>query len=1103
MSRKRRISPLTAAVTTALALATAFPPGLPSAVADDGTAPNSRPPAAAKGTPARTLTLITGDRVLLNEDGRVLGTTPAEGRRSVPVQISESDGHSYVIPADVEPLIAQGRIDRSLFDATELARPEYTDLAGTGLPLIVTYTKADPAVRGRLQARSSEPVRDLKAVEGDALVVEPQSTAAAWSALTDTSDGVSELAPGVESVGLDGVVEAALDVSVPQIGAPQVWEKGYDGTGVKIAVLDTGIDAGHPDVKDKIVAQQNFTGEADTDDHNGHGTHVASTAAGTGAASDGRYRGAAPGADLLIGKVLNSSGSGLTSEIVAGMEWAVEQGADVVNMSLGAPDEFGTDPLEETVDALSDRALFVVAAGNSGPAAGSLRSPGVAEGALTVGAVDKQDALASFSSRGPRIEDGGVKPDLTAPGVDITAASAAGAPPTGEEPRPAYAAMSGTSMASPHVAGAAALLAQARPDWTGRQIKSALVGSATPGDHGVYEQGTGRVDLVRATEQTVAAEPASLNFGAVPWPHTDDEPLTRTLTYRNDGESPVDLALDAGATAPSGGAAPAGFLTLSADRITVPAGGTADVVVTVDTRIGGDTTGAYSVAVTATGAGQTVRHVGGVERAAHTFDVTFKAVGRDGSTPGAFDWAGYLTGIGTDVFELVAGEDGTGTVRVPAGDYTVVGKTFSRPDDGGLGIDYLIAPKLTVDKDMTIEIDARRARPIDVTVPDPDAVGYSSFMATTARSGDATTTTSVGLGSNLANVRAAQLGASPEPGEVTSRFMSHWQSGDTQFHVTDTLKDGFYNGHTQHVTWRDLAKQTVRLGSPVAGAVGLTWTLPPDDSFGAVGFYSDLPSTRTIYLQGGRRWGVYTQQLDDAYDPQAEYHLPRRRYEAGSSGTSTMNTGVFGPALVGEGAGLVRDGDTLTGRITPFADGEGHLGASVYDPKSASTTVYRDGRQLATAADVLDAVDFELPPGRAKYRVVTTVGRAGTGVSPVSSTVTWQAEFTSARTDGAVALPTSVVRYAPKLAADSTAPAGVRQSVPVTVRGTAGGQGHTSFQVSVSYDSGSTWRQASVHKGKVTVDNPAAGGSVSFRARVTDRKGNSFGQTIIDAYRTR
>ncbi|MEU3985989.1 S8 family serine peptidase [Streptomyces sp. NPDC026672] len=1100
--RTGRTRPAATAATAALALAAALTTGLaggPPAAADDGPAPAARPAQAAPaGTAVRTVTLITGDRVLLGPDGDVLGVTPAEGRRSVPVQISESGGHHYVVPADAEPLLAAGRLDRTLFDTTELARPEYRDLADGGVPVIVEYADDDAAVRGRLRERARGTVRDLAAVDGDALVLPAGDAGRAWSALTRPSGGALRLAPGVDSVVLDRAVRAALDVSVPQIGAPEVWRKGFDGTGVKIAVLDTGIDAGHPDVGGKIVARQDFTGEGDTQDHNGHGTHVASIAAGTGAASDGKYRGVAPGASLLIGKVLDTGGSGLTSDIMAGMQWAVDQGADIVNMSLGAPDQLGTDPLEETVDALSDRALFVVAAGNSGPGATTLGSPGVAEGALTVGAVDKQDVLADFSSRGPRLEDGGVKPDLTAPGVDITAASAEGTRLDYPHPAPGYVTMSGTSMATPHVTGAAALLAQQHPDWSGRQIKAALVGSAAPGDQGVQEQGTGRVDLVRASGQTVVAEPVSLNFGSVAWPHTDDEPLTRTVTYRNDGDTAVDLTLTAGATGPSGEPAPEGFLTLGADHVTVPAGGTAGVTVTVDTRTGGETTGAYAFSMTATGGGQTIRGAGGVNRAAHTFDVTFKAVGRDGSIPGPYEWAAYLTGIGTDVFELVAGEDGTGSVRVPAGDYTIVGKTFSE-DNGGLGLDYLVAPEMTVDRDMTIEVDARRAKPIDVTLPDPAAEGYSSFLTTTVHRPGGDTTTSVGLGAGPERARSAQLGDAPEPGEVTSHFVSHWDNGDDEYHIVDTLKDAFYTGHTQHVAAKDLARLTIRQGSPVKGAVGLNWSAPLDVPVGAVGFYTDLPNIRTVYVQGGYRWGEYSQQLDANYKAVAEYRLPDRLYRAGSSHTDTVNTGVFGPALGTKGSGLVRDGDTLTGRITPFADGAGHTGTSVYDAGSASTTVYRDGRKLATADDVLDATGFRLPPGKARYRVVTTVGRATTGVSTVSSTVTWQAEFTSARTAKAVALPASVVRYGPALAPDSTAPAGVRQSVPVTVQGTA----PATLKVSVSYDGGDTWHRLDVRGGRVSVHNPPAGGSVSFRSQVTDRGGDTFSQTVIDAYRTR
>src|SRR4029079_6624987 len=135
-------------------------------------------------------------------------------------------------------------------------------------------------------------------------------------------------------------------------------------------------------------------------DINGHGTHVASTIVGTGAASDGRYRGVAPGADLIVGKVLGGpEGSGQDSWVLAGMEWAAKSGAEVVSMSLGdvAPSD-GSDPMSQAVDALSAEygTLFVIASGNAGPE--SISSPGAAASALSVGAVDKLDVLAYFSS---------------------------------------------------------------------------------------------------------------------------------------------------------------------------------------------------------------------------------------------------------------------------------------------------------------------------------------------------------------------------------------------------------------------------------------------------------------------------------------------------------------------------------------------------------------------------------------------------------------------------------------------------------------------------------------------------------------------------------
>ena len=199
--------------------------------------------------------------------------------------------------------------------------------------------------------------------------------------------------------------------------------------------------------------------------------------------------------------------------------------------------------MSQAVDRLSAEtgALFVVAAGNGGPH--SISSPGAADSALTVGAVDSADQLAEFSSQGPRDGDAGLKPELTAPGVDILAARSH----YRRGGSGYYTTMSGTSMATPHVAGAAALLAAAHPDWTGPQLKEALVSSAkaTP-SYTPYQAGGGRLDASAAVHASVFAT-ASAFSGFHTWPAKPGETDVRKVTYTNVGDAPVslDLAIDA------------------------------------------------------------------------------------------------------------------------------------------------------------------------------------------------------------------------------------------------------------------------------------------------------------------------------------------------------------------------------------------------------------------------------------------------------------------------------------------------------------------------------------------------------------------------------
>jgi len=301
-------------------------------------------------------------------------------------------------------------------------------------------------------------------------------------------------------------VHAYLDVSVPHIQAPRLWDEGLTGEGVRIAVVDTGIDTQHPDFVGRIAATANFTNEG-PEDGNGHGTHCASVAAGSGAASGNKYRGVAPKATLYAAKVLRADGEGMMSDVMAGVEWAVEQGVQIISLSLGGPGPCdGKDALCETCEAAMERGIVVcVAAGNDGPGAYTVGSPGCAEQVITIGATDDNDRMAAFSSRGPT-SDGRTKPDVVFPGVDIVAARATGTS-MGKPADKYYTSASGTSMATPHAAGVCALLLQAEPHLTPAQITARLMATAVDLGESANTQGKGRADAYRARHEEVEPTP--------------------------------------------------------------------------------------------------------------------------------------------------------------------------------------------------------------------------------------------------------------------------------------------------------------------------------------------------------------------------------------------------------------------------------------------------------------------------------------------------------------------------------------------------------------------------------------------------------------------
>ncbi len=1031
-----------------------------------------------------TVTLITGDKVVLN--GPASGSFRAgPGRERVTFHTFHRDGNLHVVPADALPALAEGKLDPRLFDVTGLVESGYDDAKRDTLPLIITGNQP--------RAGGVQVTRALPTVGAVAAQTPKTGAATTFHALVND--------PGVKKVWLDGLRQPSLDRSTAQIGAPAAWEAGYTGEGVKVAVLDGGVDGAHPDLAGREVAEQNFTEDPDATDVDGHGTHVAATIASAGA----KYKGVAPDARILDGKVCVRYGCA-ESWILGGMQWAVDQGADVVNLSLGGSDQPGIDPLEEAVNTLSAQSgtLFVIAAGNSGRP-GTVGSPGSADAALTVGAVERDDSIAYFSSRGPRVGDGAVKPDITAPGVDVVAAKAATGTigtPVGEH----HVALSGTSMATPHVAGAAALIAQQHPDWTGAQIKAALMASAKGNpDLTAFDQGAGRVDLAKAITTSITTDPVSLSMGLQQWPHTDDAPVAKELTYRNSGAAAVTFPVSVDAKGPDGEPAPAGMFTVSPTTVTVPAGGEAKVTVTADTRVG-TTDGAFSGAVVA---GDVLRTPVSVDREVESYDFTATFLDAEGGAP--THYTGALMGVDNDTFQFLEETDNTVTTRLPKGEYMVhVNIVTGDPQDGRVTV--LPQPSLSVTGDVSVTFDARTAEPVEITPPDPGAVAVIGDISVDRAIGDRRTGFGVafldGLPEHLAVGHsgpalpadeldvtiAAQFEADPvDDAHVSYRFA--WAEHGR-------VPTGFVRAPAR----RELAEVRTRFGPGPAthefahggnavspsGAGGWAVLFPVQPGGAAI----DYVTTADL------RWSWQLIQVRGDFDIVANYTAPQRAYRPGERGAERFNFPVFGPGLpVSRYEYLSRLGDQIVVQVPLLNDAANNLGGSAYE--TARTALYRDGRKLQEVPEPGGL--FTVPAGAANYRAEVDFVRAS-GVSDLTSRVTgaWTFRSDTVPGDQVRKLPISVVRFSPRLDADGGTPAGRLLRIPLTVEQQQGADNGRvrKVEVEVSFDDGKTWSKVPVVGGAALVRNAGEpGGYASLRAKGSDSKGNTFEHSVIRAYR--
>lgn len=570
--------------------------------------PSPLSPVVINGEPS----VVSTDRVVMHEkNGAITGLGHLSG-----LQRSTEASHGVLVQLSKPPLLAAVILRKS-------GGPHIAQAQISAVALSEQITLEHKKARGLLLPALTAKGAQISSTSGASPKITREFSTAfngfAVSGVT-VADAQTALAsmPGI-SVFPDVTVRASLSESVNIIRASEVWQPaqglGLDGTGTTIGIIDTGVDYTHPDlggcfgVSCKVVGGYDFVNNDPNpmDDH-GHGTHVAATAAGNGTYRDSNgvshpLPGVAPGAKIYAYKVLSASGSGSTSGIIAAIERCTDPNLDgnfldhldVCSLSLGGggdPD----DPMSLAIDLASKNGVvFTVAAGNSGPAAGTLDSPGTSREAITVAAACKPgwttgvcqgSSIATFSSRGPIPNFPQVlKPDVAAPGVDICAARFGSFASGSECKDTVHIAISGTSMATPHVAGLAAIIRQANPSLTPADVKAIIIGTASDLGDDATAQGAGMIDAVAAV--AAAGQPYTfLRFhGRAPvvsyTPSRLAQELSASVTVVN--TSGADLSISPSVLKPVAGVSisfPAGQLSLLPDESrTIP------IVVAVDHRV--------------------------------------------------------------------------------------------------------------------------------------------------------------------------------------------------------------------------------------------------------------------------------------------------------------------------------------------------------------------------------------------------------------------------------------------------------------------------------------------------------------------------------------
>jgi subtilisin family serine protease len=509
--------------------------------------------------------------------------------------------------------------------------------------------------------------------------------------------------PYVKRVVADVPMHALADgPNITLINAPKVWSSlGSRGAGVTVAIIDTGIDYNHPALGSgfgpgfKVKGGWDFVNnDADPMDDNGHGTHVSGIVAG----QSETITGVAPDVSLMAYKVLGANGSGSESNVIAAIERAADPNhdgntadhVDVANLSLGGggnPDDPGCVAID---NASAAGVTFAIAAGNAAFVNGiityhNIGSPGTARTAITVGASDLGDNIASFSSRGPNMKNMAIKPDVIAPGVSILSSL----------PGNNYGNLSGTSMASPHVAGAAALVKALHHDWTPAQIKLALMNNATFVREEIMSDGAGRIDAFAAATGTTRIDPPSISLGLAPI-ELPSWTATRSLHVTNNGTQSVTYNIKSTVTAGE-------KVTPSATSVTIPAGGATDL----SFNFAIDNTLTPPSLQSLTGGGQIVLTNSAVATDVHNIQFAFSKAARATVTfDRAYPDARWMNDARTTIVTGAFIDDNTSELLIGSGSYDLVIYTpeFNFTTGTITGADLIARDGVALNKDTTIAL---------------------------------------------------------------------------------------------------------------------------------------------------------------------------------------------------------------------------------------------------------------------------------------------------------------------------------------------------------------------------------------------------------------